>query len=172
MTDPTIAVYGEADRRRSHRVIPQRRRSRPVRHRDPELDDRAQRGLPPERPIEFRIGIHLGDVVNQVASKGAQPCQRSVLVRSGQLKSCLRPAVDVHVRCDAAQVWPQLVARHPSDALDLDHKLGVNQGLAVRPVRDRLLGSSRAACPPTLLQATALAALSRPREVAVPLPAR
>src|SRR5262249_30020852 len=43
---------------------------------------------------------------------------------------------------NAAQVWPQLVARYPGDALDLDHKLGVDEELAVRPVRDGLLGPS------------------------------
>jgi hypothetical protein len=43
---------------------------------------------------------------------------------------------------DAAQVWPQLVARHPGDALDLDHKVGVDESLAIRPVRDGLFGSS------------------------------
>jgi hypothetical protein len=32
---------------------------------------------------------------------------------------------------DAAQVWPQLVARHSDDALDLDHKLGIDKGLTV-----------------------------------------
>jgi hypothetical protein len=36
----------------------------------------------------------------------------------------------------------QVVARYSGDVLDLDHKLGVDEGLAVRPVRNRLLGSS------------------------------
>src|SRR5262249_35055165 len=43
---------------------------------------------------------------------------------------------------DVARVWPHLVARHPGDALELDHKRGVDEGLAVRPVRDGVLGSS------------------------------
>jgi hypothetical protein len=43
---------------------------------------------------------------------------------------------------DAAQVRSQLVARHPGDALDLDHKLGIDKGLAIRPVGDRLLWPS------------------------------
>jgi hypothetical protein len=34
------------------------------------------------------------------------------------------------------------VARYPGDAFNLDHKLGVDEVLAVRPVRDRLLGPS------------------------------
>jgi len=59
---------------------------------------------------------------------------------------------------DAAQVWPQVVARHPGDALDLDHKLGVDEGVAIRPVRDGLLWSSDGT--PTLLRASAMAWLS------------
>src|SRR5262245_32478934 len=42
----------------------------------------------------------------------------------------------------AAQVWPQLMARHPGDPLELDDKLGVDEGLAVHPVGDRLLWPS------------------------------
>src|SRR5215510_11380582 len=34
------------------------------------------------------------------------------------------------------------MARHAGDALDLDYNLGVDEGLAVHPVRDRLLWPS------------------------------
>src|SRR5262249_44085323 len=43
---------------------------------------------------------------------------------------------------DAAEVRSQLVARHAGDALDIDHEIGVDEVLAVRPVRDRLFGAS------------------------------
>ena len=59
---------------------------------------------------------------------------------------------------NAAQVWPQLMARHAGDALDLDNQLRVDKGLAVRPVRDGLLWSSDGT--PTLLRVSAMAWLS------------
>src|SRR5262249_10863409 len=43
---------------------------------------------------------------------------------------------------NAAHVWPQLMARHPGDPLELDDKLGVDERLAVHPVGDRLLWPS------------------------------
>ena len=55
----------QAHRRRSPHRVPQRCRRRALRHRGAERHGRAQRRLPPERRIEFRIGIHLGDVVEE-----------------------------------------------------------------------------------------------------------
>ena len=55
----------EAHRRWCPRGVPQRSRLGALCHRGAIWNDRAQRGLPPERRIEFRIGIHLGDVVEE-----------------------------------------------------------------------------------------------------------
>ena len=69
LIDPTIAVHhGRVVKRTGDggsRRVPQRGRCRALRHRGAERHGRAQRWLPPERRIEFRIGIHLGDVVEE-----------------------------------------------------------------------------------------------------------
>ena len=58
-------AHRQADRRRQPDRVPQRGRRGALRHRGAERPDRAQRRVPPERRIEFRVGIHLGDVVEE-----------------------------------------------------------------------------------------------------------
>jgi hypothetical protein len=65
----------------------------------------------------------------------------TALGKAGFAPESAHPLSTVHGE-NAAQVRPQLVARHSGDALDLDHQIGVDERLAVRPVRDGLLGSS------------------------------
>ena len=68
LIDPTIAsirARRQAHRRRSARRVPQRRRRRTLRDRSAERHDRAQRRRARGRCIDFRIGIHLGDVVEE-----------------------------------------------------------------------------------------------------------
>ena len=55
----------QAHRRRSPRRVPQRGRRGALRHRGAERHGRAQCRPAAERRIEFRIGIHLGDVVEE-----------------------------------------------------------------------------------------------------------
>ena len=69
LIDPTIAVHqgprGQAYRRRGHRRVSQRGRRGALRDRNAERHGRAQRRRAGGRRIEFRIGIHLGDVVEE-----------------------------------------------------------------------------------------------------------
>ena len=69
LIDPAIAVHhGRIVKRTgdgSYRRVPQRGRCRALRDRGAERPGRAQRRRAPERRIEFRVGIHLGDVVEE-----------------------------------------------------------------------------------------------------------
>ena len=58
-------VASEAHRRREPHRVSQRSGCRALRHRGPKRDGQRNAGLPPERRIEFRVGIHLGDVVEE-----------------------------------------------------------------------------------------------------------
>ena len=70
LIDPAIAAasrpHRQAHRRRQPHRVPQRGRRRALRDRSAERHGRAQRRVcrPSER-IEFRVGIHLGDVVEE-----------------------------------------------------------------------------------------------------------
>ena len=55
----------QAHRRRAHRRVPQRGRRGALRDRNAERHGRAQRGRRAEKRIELRIGVHLGDVVEE-----------------------------------------------------------------------------------------------------------
>jgi len=61
----SIGARGQAHRRRRSRRVPQRRRRGTLRDRNPERHGRAQRRRARGPRIEFRIGIHLGDVVEE-----------------------------------------------------------------------------------------------------------
>ena len=69
LIDPTDRRPSRARRqahwRRRSRRVPQRRRRGALRDRGAERHGRAQRRRAAERRIEFRIGIHLGDVVEE-----------------------------------------------------------------------------------------------------------
>ena len=70
LIDPTIAApprpHRQAHRRRLDHRVPQRGRRGALRDRGAERHGRAQRWLAArQRRIEFRIGIHLGDVVEE-----------------------------------------------------------------------------------------------------------
>ena len=69
LIDPTIAVHhGRVVKRTgdgSHRGVPQRGRCGALRHRSANGMVERNAGVPAERRIEFRIGIHLGDVVEE-----------------------------------------------------------------------------------------------------------
>ena len=58
-------THRQAHRRRLDHRVPQRGRRRSLRDRNTDRHDRAQAGLPPEKRIEFRVGVHLGDVVEE-----------------------------------------------------------------------------------------------------------
>jgi adenylate cyclase len=69
LIDPTIAVHhGRVVKRHWRRRdcrIPQRGRLCELRHRNPEGDGQRNAEVAPDKRIEFRIGIHLGDVVEE-----------------------------------------------------------------------------------------------------------
>ena len=56
---------GEAHWRRNPRRVPQRGRRGAVRHRGADAMLERNAGVPPDRRIEFRIGIHIGDIVEE-----------------------------------------------------------------------------------------------------------
>ena len=58
-------AHRQAHRRRQPHRVPQRGRRRALRDRSAARPDRAQRRPAAERRIEFRVGIHLGDVVEE-----------------------------------------------------------------------------------------------------------
>ena len=57
-------IVKSTGRSRSHRVS-QHRLRRTLRRRSTKWHSRAQCGLPPERRIDFRIGVHFGDVAEE-----------------------------------------------------------------------------------------------------------
>ena len=116
-------AYRQAHRRRAHHRVPQRGRRRALRDRSAERHDRAQCGLPAERRIELRVGIHLGDVVEEsdgdlmgdgvnIAARleGDRQARRDLSLRAGLLASqgaarsrrhrSRRPATQEHRRPD------------------------------------------------------------------------
>ena len=58
-------AHRQAHRRRQPHRVPQRGRRGALRDRGAERHGRAQRGLAAGARIEFRVGIHLGDVVEE-----------------------------------------------------------------------------------------------------------
>src|SRR5262249_9913575 len=54
----------------------------------------------------------------------------AALGKAGFARECAHPSSTLHSE-NAAQIWPQVMARHPGDALDLYHKLGIDERLAV-----------------------------------------
>ena len=69
LIDPTIAVHRgrvvkRTGRRRARRIS-QRCRGGTLRYRSQDGMIERNAGLPPDRRIEFRVGIHLGDIVEE-----------------------------------------------------------------------------------------------------------
>jgi adenylate cyclase len=58
-------------------------------------------GLPPERRIEFRIGIHLGDVVEESDGDLMGACSHSETPSAARLVNMSKIP-----RCKCARVWP------------------------------------------------------------------